>query len=115
MYNLSHACNHSRRTWASRNSHKLLEGEAIKFVYRRTACRSLAFPVFHIFTRVVRVQLSLLDEAVVHRVNNFKLFARQSHLVIYWVDRDYQNISYSSTRISKLTVICFFSQIAFFQ
>ena len=41
------------------------EGEAVKFVYLRTARRSLNVPQFHVFTRVVRVQFFLLDEAVV--------------------------------------------------
>ena len=47
------------------------EGEAMKFVYLRTPRRSLTFPLFHVFMRVVRVQLFLLDEALVF--NNYKL------------------------------------------
>ena len=30
------------------------EGEPIKFVYLRTACRSLTFPLLYVFTRVVK-------------------------------------------------------------
>ena len=80
MQNLSDLCNHSRLAELGRLVVlKGKEGEAIKFVYLRAACRSLAFLVFHIFTSVVRVQLSLLDEAVMGRVNNFKLFVWRSH------------------------------------
>ena len=47
------------------------EGEAIKFVYLRTTCRSLTFPLLHVFTTVVRVQLLfLLDDPVEVRVTD---------------------------------------------
>ena len=51
------------------------EGEAIKFVYLRTACRSLAVLQFHVFARVLRVNLSLLDDPVVDPFKGFKLLA----------------------------------------
>ena len=51
------------------------EGEAIKFVYLRTACRSLAVLLFRVFTRVLRVKLSLLDDPVVDPFNCLKLLA----------------------------------------
>ena len=60
------------------------EGEAIKFVYLRTTCRSLTFPLLHVFTTGVRVQLlCLLDEPFGVRVNNLKLFAWRSHLMAF--------------------------------
>ena len=49
-------------------------------MYRKTAFRFLTFPLFHVFTRVVIVQLFLLGDDVADSVNNFKLFARRSHL-----------------------------------
>ena len=59
--------------------HKL-GGEAIRCVYLRTTCRSLNFALFHVFTRVVIVQLFLLGNAVADPFNNFKLLAWRSHL-----------------------------------
>ena len=61
----------------------------MKFVYLKTACRSLTFPLLHVFTTVVRVQLFLLDEALVNPFNrDFKLLSYQNHLGFLWVDRD---------------------------
>ena len=57
MHNLSDLWNHFRvAELVFPTSYE--EGEALKFVYLRTACLSLAFLLFHVFTRVVRVQLS---------------------------------------------------------
>ena len=51
------------------------EGEAVK-LYLRTTCRSLAFPLLHVFTTGVRVQLLfLLDDPAMVGVNNLKLLA----------------------------------------
>ena len=49
-------------------------------MYLRTACLSQAFLLFHVCTRVVIVQLFLLDEAVVDPFNNFKLLPWQNHI-----------------------------------
>ena len=49
-------------------------------VYLRTACRSLNFPLFHVFTRVVIVHLFLHGKAVLDSFKNFKLLACLSHL-----------------------------------
>ena len=41
---------------------------------------SQAFRLFYNFTRAVRAQLFLVDEAVVDPFNNFKLLPGQNHL-----------------------------------
>ena len=48
-------------------------GEVIKFVFLKTAGRSLAVLLFHVFTRVLRVKLYLLDDLVVDPFNCCKL------------------------------------------
>ena len=61
-----------RTIWSVASNTRLAElafptrekGEAIKFVYLKIACWSLAILLFHVFTRVVRVKLSLLDDLV---------------------------------------------------
>ena len=53
-------------------------------MYLTTACRSLAFLVFHVFMRVVIVQLFLFGEAVLDRV---KILGEV--IVAFWfVDRE---------------------------